>query len=226
MKPHRHDVRNLDLAKMVNEDFMDRNALTHMATSLMMLLLAMVGTGIAQEPVADKPADPKADMESVDLSVKMSEGAVEFSADKNWKRKKIDSKFISHEFAIAPVKGDEIPGRLTVSSAQGSVEANIERWKKQFSQPDGSDTEDHFKMEEVTIADQKVHMVDITGTFGEKRGGPFGPTTERPGYRMLAAIVNVKDTGQYFLKLYGPAKTITKQEAAFHKFVKSLKVNQ
>lgn len=159
-----------------------------------------------------------------DPSCLMSEGAVEFIAAKDWKRKKPRSRIINHEFEIQPATADEKPGRLTVSSAMGTIDANIARWRGQFSQPDGSKTDDHTKIEKLTLEGHQVHLVDITGTFADQPGGPFGPKTDRPDYRMLAAIVNVKDAGQYFLKMYGPKTTVTKQEEAFRKFVKSLKV--
>jgi len=171
------------------------------------VLLAIVSpVSMAQETEAAQGVNPPAG--AVDLSVMMSDGAVEFTAAKDWQRKR--SKIIKHEFTIKPLKSNaesggedeatEHSGRLTVSSAMGSITANVDRWKKQFTQPDGSKTEDHSKIEKMMVAGQQVHFVDITGTFYDQPGGPFGKKIEHPGYRMLAAIVNVKDHGQFFLK--------------------------
>ena len=44
----------------------------------------------------------------------------------------------------------------------------------------------------------------------------------RPDYRMLAAIVET-EAGNYFIKLYGPAKTLGAQADAFRAMVESLK---
>jgi hypothetical protein len=41
---------------------------------------------------------------------------------------------------------------------------------------------------------------------------------------MLGAIIQTKDAGNYFLKLYGPKATINEAEKGFHEMVKSLKV--
>ena len=49
------------------------------------------------------------------------------------------------------------------------------------------------------------------------------PSTERPNYRMLGAIISIKDGGQYFVKLYGPEKTIAAAEPGFMKMVEGLK---
>jgi gluconolactonase len=67
-------------------------------------------------------------------------------------------------------------------------------------------------------------MVDIAGTFKDMPGGPFagGAAVERPGHRMLAAIVATPGEGNYFLKLTGPAATIAGQEDAFRKMVEGL----
>ena len=41
---------------------------------------------------------------------------------------------------------------------------------------------------------------------------------------MLGAIIQTKDKGNYFLKLYGPKATIDENEKGFQEMVKSLKV--
>ena len=55
-------------------------------------------------------------------------------------------------------------------------------------------------------------------------GGPFGPKTERENYRMLGAIIETANDGRYFVKLYGPRKTIDKQAAQFKKMIQGVKV--
>jgi hypothetical protein len=41
---------------------------------------------------------------------------------------------------------------------------------------------------------------------------------------MLGAIIQTKEAGNYFLKLYGPKPTIDQAEKGFQEMVKSLKV--
>ena len=41
---------------------------------------------------------------------------------------------------------------------------------------------------------------------------------------MLAAIVVTKDLGNYFIKFYGPERTVTDNKAAFDKMIDSLAV--
>ena len=74
---------------------------------------------------------------------------------------------------------------MTVMGAGGSLEANIDRWYQQFSQPDGSNTKERAKIEKREIAGQEVTVVDLSGTYMD-RAGPMAPAIERPDYRMLA----------------------------------------
>lgn len=134
-----------------------------------------------------------------------------------WKQQQPKSGILMYEFSSPAVEGDKTDGRMTVMAAGGSVEANIERWYGQFSQPDGTATRDRAKTEKRTIAGRDVHVVDITGTYREQ----FGGNAESPNYRMLAAII-VTPEANFFLKYYGPRKTITANEKAFKEMVESL----
>ncbi|HEX4145019.1 MAG TPA: hypothetical protein VHY91_16050 [Pirellulales bacterium] len=159
-----------------------------------------------------------------DRSVSLVDGKLQLTAPETWERKKPQNNVIQYEFAVAPVGGDERPGRVTISGAGGSVDANIDRWLGQFIQPDGADSKKAAKIEEKKIAGQTVHLVDISGTYKDQPGGPFagGPIVERKKYRMFAAIIVTKDLGNYFLKFYGPEQTVADNRAAFDKMVESL----
>jgi hypothetical protein len=161
-----------------------------------------------------------------DRSVSEADGKLKLTAPETWQRKKPSSRVIDYEFAIPPVGDDENPGRATISGAGGSIDANIERWIGQFIQPDGSDTKKVAKIEEKKIAGQEVHLVDLSGTYKDQPGGPFagGPIIERKGYRMFAAIIVTKDLGNYYLKFYGPERTVAENRVAFDKMVESLEV--
>ena len=53
--------------------------------------------------------------------------------------------------------------------------------------------------------------------------GPAAPAVERPKYRMLGAIIPTKGTGTYFIKVYGPERTMAENEKAFLAMIESLK---
>ena len=156
----------------------------------------------------------------------VGEGAVAFKAPAAWTKKKPKSNIIEAEFEAPAAKGDEIAGRLTVMGAGGDIKANIDRWYGQFLQPDGSDTKDKAKVEKKTVGGNPVHIVDISGTYKDMPGGPNagGKAINRENYRMLAAIIETKAAGNYFIKFYGPKATIAENEKAFQELLLSLKV--
>lgn len=159
----------------------------------------------------------KTKIETVEIAV--ADGDLVFPVPKSWKKIEPKINFIEAELHLPPAEGDKKHGRLTIMGAGGSIEQNINRWKGQFVQPDGSDTSDQTQVEKKTVGDVTVHMVDIRGTFLESAGGPFGPKTERPNYRMLAAIIETGGHGNYFVKLYGPQKTIEAHAKAFRAMI-------
>jgi hypothetical protein len=155
--------------------------------------------------------------------VTLADGKLTLTAPADWKKQQPSVRIIEAEFAIPAVPGDKNDGRLTIMAAGGGVEANIDRWIGQFSQPDGKSTKDQTKTDKITVAGQDVHLVDISGTYKDQRG-PFAPAQTYENYRMLAAIISTKDAGRYFLKLYGPKETIAANEKAFRRLVESLDV--
>ena len=111
--------------------------------------------------------------------------------------------------------------------AGGGVQANINRWVDQFVQPDGSESKDKTKIEKKQLDGTEVHVVSITGTYKDRPGG--GPFTQTPvvlreDYRMLSAIIATPGQGHYFIKMYGPRKTVDAQQEAFEQMVESLQV--
>ena len=154
----------------------------------------------------------------------IAEGGYSLSAPEGWKRVQPKSSIVETEFSV-PSDGEGLqPGRMTVMGAGGSVQANVDRWYGQFSQPDGKETKDKAATKTLKIAGCKVTIVDITGTYKDAPAGPFagGKAVDRPDYRMLAAIVETPETGNYFLKFYGPGKTVAAHADGFREMVEGL----
>jgi hypothetical protein len=154
----------------------------------------------------------------------IGEGKLALTAPAGWTKKEPASRIVEAEFAVPPAKGDEMPGRLTAMGAGGSVESNIDRWIGQFVGPGGAAPKP--QRDKTTVSGAEIEIVDLSGTYKDSPGGPFagGKTIMRDNYRMLGAIIQTKDKGNYFLKLYGPKKTIDENSKGFQDMVKSLKV--
>ncbi len=149
-------------------------------------------------------------------------GKYQTKAPENFTRQQPRSKIIAYEFSVPAAEGDEQPGRLTVMSAGGTVEQNLDRWYQQFSQPDGTSTRDRAKVEKKTVGGHDVHFVNIAGTYDDKPAPFAAQGVERPNYRMLGAIVVLPEGNVYF-KFYGPRQTIADNQEAFKKMIEELK---
>ena len=188
----------------------------HVRTDLVALVVALVA--LVAAPVQAWQAGDDA------LAYTIAEEGFSLAAPEGWKRVQPKSSIVETEFAI-PSEGEGLqPGRMTVMGAGGSVQANVDRWYGQFAQPDGSDTKSKATSKKLKLAGCDVTIVDITGTYKDAPAGPFagGKAVDRPDYRMLAAIVETPDRGNYFLKFYGPGKTVAKHADGFRAMVEGL----
>ncbi len=114
---------------------------------------------------------PGAIIESREVDI----GTLCLTAPDEWVRREPSSQFLLTEFALPKAEGDAEDGRLTVSSAGGTVADNLTRWKGQFGgKPDKE------SQETIEVAGVKISVVDYTGTFSDQRG-PLRRRHRRPG---------------------------------------------
>ena len=175
-----------------------------------MWLLLFVAAGFTHTAIADDGA-----------ALKLADGKMEFTCPAGWKQTKPSSRILDHELAVPAVEGDSNNGRVTLMGAGGSVQANIDRWIGQFSQPDGKSTRKIAVIKEEKIAGQQVHLIDLTGTFKDQRGHVCAgdDAEELPdagGHR------GDRRTGSVLCEVYGPRKTVAANEKAFDQFINSL----
>lgn len=102
----------------------------------------------------------------------------------------------------------------------GGVDANIDRWVGQFSQPDGTPSAKAAKRSERQVNGMKVHLIDVSGTYSAGAAMVQGSAGSKENQRVLGAIVEAPG-GLFFFKLLGPKVTMDKQEANFNAFVES-----
>lgn len=134
-----------------------------------------------------------------------------------WTRKEVSSSFVLAEFVLPKAEGADADGRLTISTAGGSVEQNLQRWRDQFGGKPEKVTEERLERNGLVI-----HQVDYSGEFNDQRG-PFAPGTKRAGYRMMAAVIQTSaDAPQlHFVKATGPAATIEAHAESIRQFFAS-----
>jgi hypothetical protein len=105
------------------------------------------------------------------------------------------------------------------ASQGGNVEANLTRWRSQFSTPDGS------AVPETVTHDSSgafpVTTAEFRGTY--RRGiGAGSADSVRTGQTLVAAIVETP-RGTLFVQMFGPSATVAAHRAEYAKFVKELK---
>jgi hypothetical protein len=157
-----------------------------------------------------------ASMIPTEPTAKAGPSDVTFEAPEGWSKADNPSPMRKATYRIPKAKGDPEDGELSVSQAGGSVEANLKRWTGQF------EARTKTERTERQIGPLKVTVVELSGTF--TGGGMPGaaPASPKPGWSMLAAIVETTP-GLTFFKLTGPAPTVTAAKGDFDKLVGSMK---
>lgn len=97
----------------------------------------------------------------------------------------------------------------------GGIDDNITRWERQFKEQPTA------KRDRRTVSGLVVHQVSIEGTYMNPGGGMMQSRGEKPGYRLLGAIVEAPE-GHVFFKLTGPAATAQAGQAGFDSLLGSL----
>jgi hypothetical protein len=150
------------------------------------------------------------------------------TAPAGWKKEEPTAQqknFRKYQFRIAKADGDKEDAEVVVfffgPGGGGSKDANLTRWKGQFKPPAG----EQAKVKEFRVGDAAVTVLDLTGTYLFKVGGPFNPnakTEEKPDYCMLGVIFDCKG-GPYYMRLLGPTKTVAAHMKEFDDWLKNFK---
>ena len=135
-----------------------------------------------------------------------------FQAPADWESSPPSSNMRKAQFSVPGKSGKtgEVVFFYFGSGGAGGVKANVDRWMKQFEDPQGQN------MKTETIGGIKVTFAQAHGTF--LSGRPFGPKTPKPGFAMLAAIIEGKQ-GAIFVKMTGPKETVEAHSGKLKKMV-------
>ncbi|MCU0702960.1 MAG: hypothetical protein MUF18_03110 [Fimbriiglobus sp.] len=142
-----------------------------------------------------------------------------------WKAEKPANLLRSHQFKLPSDDKTYADAELTVSpKSSDDVTKNFDKWKTQFTPPDGKKVEDVTKTSSFEVSGVKVHVLDVSGTWKYKER-PFDPKSKeeiKPEYRAVWVIVVGKDDTTH-LRLSGPQAVVGKHYAEFEKWLKGLK---
>lgn len=101
----------------------------------------------------------------------------------------------------------------------GGVEANLERWKAQFSTPDGSPV--YENVAKLTGTAFPITVAEYRGTYA--RGVGVGDAaTAKPGQSLVAVIAETPK-GALFFQMFGATAKVSAHRAALEAFVQAMK---
>lgn len=153
-----------------------------------------------------------------------SAAGLNFKVPEEWEKKAGSSPMRVAEYTIPGPGGDAELVLFRFAGGAGDVPSNINRWRTQFSKPDGGElAEADVKQQNFVRGPLKITMVDMSGTY-VAAVMPGAPDRHNSAdYRMLGVIV--EGSGDpYFFKAIGPAKTLAVWEAAFTEFTGTMAV--
>ena len=124
---------------------------------------------------------------------------------------------------VVPTSGSEGAAEVVVyffgKSMGGNVQANLTRWKGQFSTPDGSPVPETITRDSTGIF--PITFAEYRGTY--RRGiGAGSADSVKTGQTLIAAIAKTP-RGTMFIQLFGPSVRVAAERDTFMKFVRGLK---
>lgn len=147
---------------------------------------------------------------------------ISFEAPASWKPVRSTQAMRKAQLRVDPAQGDSEPAELVLyifPGGAGTTDANVERWRRQFTDRDG-ETPD---VERTAVRGQnaEVTRVEVAGDFTD----PFAGGGTRRDYRLLGAIVQGDGAG-YFLKMVGPDRTMKEAEPGFDRLIRSIELKK
>lgn len=152
--------------------------------------------------------------------------ALKYDMPEGWTSKAPSSRMRVAEFVLPKVAGDAEDASLVITffgGQGGTVQANLDRWLTQMTQPDGRASKDVAKTSNLKTNDLTLTIMDLPGTFVAEVAPGSSEHHNKPGFHLRAAVIEGKG-GPFFVRLVGPSKTVAKWDASVQAFFKSLRI--
>jgi hypothetical protein len=173
-------------------------------------LILVMGCSRPTEPMGNPSTSP-----STSSSVTTIAGPKELAWDTpdKWQAAANTSAIRKATYSIPSAEGDTANTQLTVTTAGGTVEANIERWQGQFKYPE-------LKRGNVESHGVKITFIELRGTFMEGMSG--APSEPKAKQVLLGAIAETQPDLTFF-KMTGPEKTVDAAKTDFFHLVSTIR---
>jgi hypothetical protein len=151
----------------------------------------------------------------------LAKGVISYKVSNTWVKEAVSNSMRLEQYKIADnsnLSVSFLPGNA------GGLEANIERWKNQFSQ------DAVFKILENTQFNYNsipVTKIYLNGNYLESQD-PFNPSAQKLLRENWAAYIIVAETepGTWFFKVLGPASELKREEKNLDDFMRSFVVKE
>ena len=124
----------------------------------------------------------------------------------------------------APARGDTAGAEIIVyffgAGQGGSVDANLARWKSQFSNPDGAPVSERVVRDSTGAF--PLTIASYRGTYARGIGAGSTPEKARPNHGLIAVVAETPK-GTLFFQMFGPITSVDAQRDAYLAFIKRLK---
>jgi hypothetical protein len=154
------------------------------------------------------------------LNTAFQKSSLKFTVPAGWIEEERTSSMRIAQYRLPKAETDTEDASLVLyyfgPGQGGSTAANVERWVGQMKQAEGSAP----KQESLEVNGLQVTTVDVAGTYVAETAPGSGTFHNKPGYRLRGAVVETPN-GNYFVKLVGPEKTVTRWNESFVSYVKS-----
>ncbi|MCR9165084.1 MAG: hypothetical protein ACE37F_21570 [Nannocystaceae bacterium] len=158
---------------------------------------------------APKPAEPGPPRDVTPSGEVTQETLAEFkvAVPKEWEKGQPSGMMRMAQWVVPGPGGDAELVVYRFKGGAGGVDANMARWKGQFTAPEGKSIDDLAKQDEKTVGALTLHTLDVTGHYTAAMMPGASEKHDKPDHRMLAAIVEGSGDPLFF-KATGPAKTL------------------
>ena len=149
-----------------------------------------------------------------------SVAGLKWTAPSSWSNKG-SAPMRAATYMVPPAPGDKESSECVVyffgTGQGGSVEANVDRWKGQFTQAGRTAP---AQIQKRSVHGLPLTTIDTSGDYSGMGGPLAGKPTVEAGYRLLGAIFEGPE-GNVFIKFAGPAKTVAANQRNFEQLVNS-----
>ncbi len=102
----------------------------------------------------------------------------------------------------------------------GPPQANLDRWKSQFSNPAGGPVAETVRRE--TTGAFPLTIAEYSGTYARGTGAGSSADAARPGHTLIAVVAETP-RGTLFFQCFGPSSAVATQRVAYLQFVRGLR---